>query len=66
MQAELDALDDKIHRLLQLCQKLRKDSTELRQRLVSAQQENKSLNEKVAAAAARLETLLAQVPEERE
>ena len=66
MQAELDALDDKIHRLLQLCQKLRKDSTELRQRLVSAQQENKRLNEKVAAAAARLETLLAQVPEERE
>lgn len=66
MQPELDALDDKIQRLLQLCQKLRKDSTELRQRLVSAQQENKRLNEKVAAAAARLETLLAQVPDERE
>lgn len=66
MQAELDALDEKIQHLLQLCQKLRKDNTELRQRLVNAQQENKRLKDKIAAASTRLETLLAHAPEENE
>jgi cell division protein ZapB len=66
MQAELTALDDKISQLVQLTQKLRKDNSQLRQNLASAQSENKRLAEKVNTAKARLETLLAQIPEAAE
>lgn len=63
MEAELTALDDKISQLVQLTQKLRKDNSQLRQTLASAQSENKRLAEKVNTAKARLETLLAQIPD---
>jgi len=63
MEAELTALDDKISQLVQLTQKLRKDNSQLRQNLASVQSENKRLSEKVNAAKARLEALLAQIPE---
>ena len=63
MQAELTALDDKISQLVQLTQKLRRDNSQLRQNLASAQSENKRLSEKVTTAKARLETLLAQIPD---
>ncbi len=63
MQAELTALDDKISQLVQLTQKLRRDNSQLRQNLTSAQSENKRLSEKVNTAKARLETLLAQIPD---
>jgi cell division protein ZapB len=66
MQAELTALDDKISQLVQLTQKLRRDNSQLRQNLASAQTENKRLAEKVNTAKARLETLLAQIPEAAE
>ena len=63
MEAELTALDDKISQLVQLTQKLRKDNSQLRQNLASAQSENKRLAEKVNTATVRLETLLAQIPD---
>jgi len=63
MEAELTALDDKISQLVQLTQKLRKDNSQLRQDLASVQSENKRLSEKVNTAKARLEALLAQIPE---
>lgn len=63
MEAELNALDDKITQLVQLCQKLRKDNSELRQQLASALSENKQLAEKVRLAKARLEALLDQIPD---
>ena len=63
MEAELTALDDKISQLVLLTQKLRNDNSELRQNLASAQSENKRLSEKVHTAKARLETLLAQIPD---
>ena len=63
MEAELTSLDDKISQLVQLTQKLRKDNSQLRQNLASAQSENKRLAEKVNTAAVRLETLLAQIPD---
>jgi cell division protein ZapB len=63
MEAELTALDDKISQLVQLTQKLRKDNSQLRQTLASAQSENKRLAEKVNTAKTRLETLLAQIPD---
>ena len=63
MKAELTSLDDKISQLVQLTQKLRKDNSELRQNLASAQSETKRLAEKVNTATVRLETLLAQIPD---
>ena len=63
MEAELTALDDKISQLVQLTQKLRKDNSQLRQNLASVQSENKRLADKVNSAKARLETLLAQIPD---
>ena len=63
MEAELTALDDKISQLVLLTQKLRKDNSQLRQNLASVQSENKRLAEKVNAAKARLEALLAQIPD---
>lgn len=63
MDAELDTLDQKIHQLVQLCQRLRKDNGALRQQLASALNENKRLAEKIGAAQSRLEALLEQVPE---
>ena len=66
MEAELTALDDKISQLVLLTQKLRNDNSELRQNLASVQSENKRLAEKVNTAKARLETLLAQIPDSAE
>ena len=66
MEAELKSLDDKISQLVQLTQKLRKDNSQLRQNLASAQSENKRLAEKVNTAKVRLETLLAQIPDAAE
>jgi len=63
MEAELNALDDKIKQLLQLCQKLRKDNSALRQQLATAQNQTRLLTEKIGAARNRLEALLEQVPE---
>jgi cell division protein ZapB len=66
MEAELTALDDKISQLVLLTQKLRKDNSQLRQDLASVQSENKRLAEKMNTAKARLETLLAQIPDAAE
>jgi len=63
MEAELNALDDKVTQLAQLCQKLRKDNNQLRQQLATAQSESKRLAEKVNTAATRLEGLLNQIPD---
>lgn len=66
MEAELNALDEKIAQLAKLCQKLRGDNTQLRQQLASAQTENRRLAEKVATARTRIETLLNQIPDAAE
>jgi cell division protein ZapB len=66
MEAEMNALDEKIAQLAKLCQKLRGDNSALRQQLATAQSENKRLTEKVGAAKQRLESLLGQIPEASE
>jgi cell division protein ZapB len=66
MEAELNALDEKIAQLAKLCQKLRGDNTQLRQQLASAQAENRRLAEKVATARTRIESLLNQIPDAAE
>ena len=64
MDAELKSLEGKINQFVALCQRLRTDNHQLRQQLAAAQNENKQLLDKVSDAKTRLETLLAQIPEE--
>jgi cell division protein ZapB len=64
MDVELKSLEDKITQFVMLCQRLRSDNHELRQQLASAHNDNKQLNEKIGDAKTRLESLLAQIPEE--
>ena len=64
MDVELKSLEDKISQFVSLCQRLRSDNHDLRQQLASAQNDNKQLNEKIGDAKTRLESLLAQIPEE--
>lgn len=64
MDADIDSLDARIGQLIQLCQRLRKDNTDLRQELAAARLENSRLGERIEAARARLEALLENMPEE--
>jgi cell division protein ZapB len=64
MDVELKSLEDKINQFVTLCQRLRSDNHDLRQQLASAHNDNKQLNEKIGDAKTRLESLLAQIPEE--
>ena len=64
METEINGLDEKVQQLAQLCQKLRTDNSELRQRLVSAKHENQRLNENITTATSRLETLLEKMPDD--
>lgn len=65
MEAELKSLEQKIGELVELCQRLRADNQQVRQELAASVNENKRLNEKIADASARLESLLKQIPEEQ-
>jgi len=64
METELKSLEQKLTQFEELCQRLRTDNQELRQQLASVLDENKQLNEKIGTASDRLETLLAQLPED--
>lgn len=64
MEAELKVLEDKIVQLVQLNQRLRAENLQVRQQLVSVQNDNKSLSEKMTSAKSRLEALLDQIPED--
>jgi cell division protein ZapB len=61
---ELKSLEGKLGQFIELCQKLRAHNQELRQQLASAVNESKRLEEKISSATTRLESLLAQMPEE--
>lgn len=64
MHAELDALEDRIRQVAELCQALRQENVALRQQLVAAQQDNKQLATRLDAAKARLQALLDALPED--
>jgi cell division protein ZapB len=64
MDAQLRSLEHKISQFVALYQQLRADKHQLRQQLVSAQNENKQLSDKIGDAKTRLETLLTQIPDE--
>ncbi|HMM46804.1 MAG TPA: hypothetical protein PKC12_02350 [Thiobacillaceae bacterium] len=64
MHAELDALEDRIRQVVELCRALRQENLTLRQQFVTAQQDNKQLATRLEAAKARLQALLDTLPED--
>jgi cell division protein ZapB len=62
MDQELDALEDRIRQLMQLCQTLRAENLTLRQQVAEANNENNMLTQKIAEARGRMESLLARIP----
>lgn len=63
MDSELETLEQKIRQAAQLCQKLRDENRDLRQKLASLQGDKKQLSEKIDGARVRLENILKQIPE---
>lgn len=64
MENELRGLEERIGQLAVLARRLRAENAELRQSLLTAQNETRALNVKVESASARLQRLLDHLPEE--
>lgn len=64
MQIELDALENKLAQLVLLSQRLRAENHQLRQELATALSQERQYNDKMENARKRLESLLAQLPED--
>jgi cell division protein ZapB len=63
MDSELSALEAKVEQAVAQLKQLREEGRELRQQLAARADENVRLTEKLAAAKARIEALLKQIPE---
>lgn len=63
MDADLKTLEDKLQQLVELCRRLRGENIDLRQELAQAESDVRQLKDNMARAGARLETLLATLPE---
>ncbi len=63
MDSELSDLEEKLAQLVQRLNALRTENRDLRQQLAARTDENARLGEKLAAAKARIEALLKQIPE---
>ena len=57
------ALEERIRQAVDLCQRLRGENSDLRQRVAQLQSENRQLADKITSARERLEGLLEQIPE---
>lgn len=64
MQTEMNVLESKLAQLVQLSQRLRTENHRLRQELASALSHSRQAEDKMDGARARIERLLAQIPEE--
>ena len=64
MQTELNLLESKLAQLVQLSQHLRVENHRLRQELAAALSQGRQSDDKIDSARARIERLLAQIPEE--
>jgi cell division protein ZapB len=64
MQTELNVLESKLAQLVQLSQHLRTENHRLRQDLAAALSQGRQSDDKIEGACARIEHLLAQIPEE--
>ena len=63
MDSELALLEEKVRLAAQLCQKLRDENRDLREKLAALQGDKKHLSEKIDGARNRLENILKQIPE---
>jgi small-conductance mechanosensitive channel len=63
MQAELDALEAKLAQMLERYQAMRAENIKLRQQVVSLENTNKRLSERLEEARGRLETLFNKLPD---
>ena len=63
MIAELDTLEAKIRLVTEYCETLRSDNVDLRQQLLTAQQELRQVNTRLETASSRLQALLEKIPE---
>jgi uncharacterized protein (TIGR02449 family) len=61
--AEFASLEAKVAQFVSLCERLRAENLDLRQQLVSAQNDAKRLNERIDSARAKLEHLIARLPD---
>ena len=64
MLEELDALDGKMRELASHVRQLREENQQLRRQLAASQSELATLNDRVAAATRRLDTLIEELPGE--
>lgn len=60
---ELNTLESKIVQVVSLCRTLRAENVQLRQQLAAAEDDRKSLSERMDSARTRLEHLAHQLPE---
>ena len=65
MQAELDALENKLTQLIELSKHLREENNHLRQELAQARSQCRQCDDKIDRVKLRLEKLLAQSSEEQ-
>ena len=64
MESELRALEERVGQLAAMARQLRADNLELRQALLNAQNEARTLREKVESASLRVQRLLDRLPED--
>jgi cell division protein ZapB len=62
VEAEFSSLEAKVAQFVALCERLREENRELKQKLAAAQSDAKRLNEKIDGAKTRLEGLLNRLP----
>lgn len=63
VEAEFSALETKVAQFVSVCERLRAENSELRQRLAAAQNDAKRLNDKIEGARSKLETLVSRLPD---
>lgn len=63
MQAELDALENKLAQILERYQSMREENLRLRQQLVTMENANKQLSDRLAEGRSRMESLLNKIPD---
>jgi cell division protein ZapB len=63
VEAELNSLEAKVAQFVGVCERLRAENIALRQELATARNDAKRLNEKIDGARAKVEQLLARLPE---
>lgn len=63
MQAELDALENKLAQILERYQAMRAENLRLRQQLVAMENANKQLSDRLTEGRSRMESLLNKIPD---